>query len=321
MRKFLYCLMFLLCPVGIFASDCKPVRFINMTMNKGTVKIQYQFPDDTTITNKFNKNEEKYLYYVIFASNNGNLNYGNNSSSEILESNLLYGDVTIVNMKTQDPIPVVVKKNPGKVYPKSASNGDVVLKHGFTGSSSPGEFDSISYTISQKIKYKYIGVAIVTCAWSASNGSVSFEQNSKVSKMELNKNPPSISMKDITISDSVAKGGKYYTSKNSVQIKLNSGQYKQFVVNNKTVNGSNVMEYSSLKEGENKIEVKVVDYFFNFPSGTNYCYEPDSNKYTRWASDGRCGIIPGAEYIFLNGMPISRPLQEGRGVRAFDITR
>lgn len=263
MRKFLYCLMFLLCPVGIFAAGCKPVEFINMTMNKGTLKVQYQFPSDTTITNKFNKNEEKYLYYVVFASNNGNLNYGNNSSSKILESNLQYGDVTIVNMKTQDSIPVVVKKNPGKVYPKSTSNGDVVLKHGFTGSSSPGDSGSISYTITQKIKYKYIGVAIVTCAWSASNGSVSFEQNSKVSKMELNKNPPSISMKDITISDSVAKGGKYYTSKNSVQIKLNSGQYKQFVVNNKTVNGSNVMEYSSLQEGENKVELKVVDYLFN----------------------------------------------------------
>lgn len=321
MRKFLYCLMFLLCPVGIFASDCKPVRLINMTMNKGTVKIQYQFPDDTTITNKFNKNEEKYLYYVVFASNNGNLNYGNNSSSKILESNLQYADVTIVNMKTQDPIPVVVKKNPEKVYPKSASNGDVVLKHGFTGSSSPGDSGSISYTISQKIKYKYIGVAIVTCAWSASNGNVSFEQNSKVSKMELNKNPPSISMKDITISDSVAKGGKYYTSKNSVQIKLNSGQYKQLVVNNKTVNGSNVMEYSSLKEGENKIEVKVVDYLFNFPSGTNYCHEPDSNRFTFWASDGRSGVRTGDNYIDLNGLSICRPLQAIRAVRAFDVMR
>lgn len=263
MRKFLYCLMFLLYPGAVFASGCNPVRFINMTMNKGTIKIQYQFPADTTITNKFNKSEEKYLYYVVFASNNGNQSYGNGLSTDILESKLQYGDVTIVNMKTQDPIPVVVKKNPEKLYPKKASNGDVVLKHGFTGSSSPGEFDSISYTISEKIKYKYIGVAIVTCAWAASSGYVSFEQNSKVSKIELDKNPPSISMKNITISDSIAKGGKYYTSKNSVQIKVNSGQYKQLVVNNKIVNGSNVMEYSSLQEGENKIELKVVDYLFN----------------------------------------------------------
>ncbi|MEE1211539.1 MAG: RHS repeat-associated core domain-containing protein, partial [Treponema sp.] len=67
--------------------------------------------------------------------------------------------------------------------------------------------------------------------------------------------------------------------------------------------------------------ILCLDSILGLPKNTYYCYEPDSNKYTRWASDGRCGIIPGAEYIFLNGMPICRPLQEGRGVRAFDITR
>ena len=64
-----------------------------------------------------------------------------------------------------------------------------------------------------------------------------------------------------------------------------------------------------------------LDYFFNFPSGTNYCHEPDSNRFTFWASDGRSGVRTGDNYIDLNGLSICRPLQAIRDVRAFDIVR
>ena len=64
-----------------------------------------------------------------------------------------------------------------------------------------------------------------------------------------------------------------------------------------------------------------LDYFFNFPSGTNYCHEPDSNRFTFWASDGRSGVRTGDNYIDLNGLSICRPLQAIRAVRAFDVMR
>lgn len=259
MRRFLFCFIFLMFHGAIFAFECKPVRLIKGTMNKGILTVQYLFPEGTTITNDFSTKGERYLYYVIFASNNGSETYGSRYNTDILESKLEYSDVT--RHKGQQSIPVIVGNNPSKISPKATLNGDFVLKHGFTGSSSPSPFDSISYNITEEIRaYKYICVAIVTCYWDAPQpGSAKLYQNSKIQKFELNKNPPSILMNDIKISDSNLLGEKYYTKKDSVQLTI-TDKYKKYIVNDTSVNSNSPV---TLSEGVNIIKVKVVDYLFN----------------------------------------------------------
>ena len=67
--------------------------------------------------------------------------------------------------------------------------------------------------------------------------------------------------------------------------------------------------------------ILCLDSILGLPKNSNYCYDPDTNQFTFWASDGYCGVRTGDNYITLNGFSICRPLQSTRGIRAFDIVR
>lgn len=253
MRRFLFCFIFLMFHGAIFAiAPCKNM-FMEIDENKGSVNVIYQSPDGIN----FKQDGWDYLYYVVFASNNGSETYDSRSNTDILESKLEYSDVT--RYDGQQSIPEIVK-NTGKLSAKKANNRDVILKQGFTGSYGSNFLGRLEISLPEIIKsYAYVGVAIITCEWSTGYYYVSFSQSAIVKKCKINKNPPSISMKDISISDYKLHGGKYYTKKNAVEITIN-GNYKKYIINNTSMNSKSTV---ILSYGENTINVKVVDYLFN----------------------------------------------------------